>query len=598
MRFWKWEILAVFVAGGSIAAIIFLLVYFDGRRVPEWPYTINLTTLVSIIMTVFKAALLATVAEIISQEKWTWFQKGRRLIDLQRFDEASRGSLGSLKFFATIPKTVIATLAAAVTLVSLAIGPFSQQAIKTVTCQQSSPSGVASIPVANIADGGSFRYGAGLYRLYPDVQAALINGLTNPLGEDSAMAANCSTGNCTFPEYNAITHSTIGLCSACVDLTGQISAKNANYTLPGGGLYVSPEEQKPVLNIQDNDLKWLPVSALGNTSTEFGVSLNNMTLLLFTTAACALSPDSPRCANNVNVPSLDGGMRPLAISCALYPCVKNYHGFITNNRLTETLISTVPASPAAEIAPLYSTNTFHSHTVLKTPCAINTTLYTPTTFASLGPPHLFEPVLAPDGVPTTAPLECIYKLYWVLAAALASHLRDALLAGSCVATLDAPRTLHCPDAAFWLNAFWADGGATATSVGRVVDGLAAAATAQMRLRGHSLYASTSGGSDVRPDVLGTAVETTVCVRFEWAWLALPVGLLVLAALLLAAVIGEGYGDGRVPVWKGSVLPLLFCGFVERVRVEGVPDAGEMERMAKGMRVVMTRDGGVAGLADA
>lgn len=34
----------------------------------------------------------------ISQYKWSWFRRPRRLIDMVRFDEASRGLLGSLKF--------------------------------------------------------------------------------------------------------------------------------------------------------------------------------------------------------------------------------------------------------------------------------------------------------------------------------------------------------------------------------------------------------------------------------------------------------------------------------------------------------------------
>lgn len=33
----------------------------------------------------------------ISQLKWTWFKQSRRAIDLERYDQASRGPYGSLK---------------------------------------------------------------------------------------------------------------------------------------------------------------------------------------------------------------------------------------------------------------------------------------------------------------------------------------------------------------------------------------------------------------------------------------------------------------------------------------------------------------------
>lgn len=38
----------------------------------------------------------------MSQLKWSWFSKPRKLRDLQRFDEGSRGPWGSLKLFATV----------------------------------------------------------------------------------------------------------------------------------------------------------------------------------------------------------------------------------------------------------------------------------------------------------------------------------------------------------------------------------------------------------------------------------------------------------------------------------------------------------------
>lgn len=588
-----------------MVSIFVILIHFDGRRVPDWPYTINLSTLVSLMATLFRAALLAVVSEIISQMKWSWFQSRHRLIDMERFDQASRGVLGVLKFFGTVPKTTIGTSAAGVVLVSLAISPFSQQAIKSVICQEPNPSASASIPASNIASGGIFRYGAHLYRLEPNVQAAFINGLMNPLGKDSAIVTNCSTGNCTFPEYAGVTHSTIGLCSACIDLTDQITtiagSQGNNYTLPGG-LWVTPLEQGSVLSVGDNHLEWLSSQYFGNMSTAFRSSLNNVTILALTQADCSLSPKAHQCINNVNTVFFSGNMRPLAVSCAVYPCLKNFRGSVTVGQFTEELVSSIPATLEAE--GLTNVN-FHSHTALKMPCAVGGRLYDKTNFSLLpSPPFSFEPVLYilpsdPTARPEyiTAPYECIYKFYWATAAAVADFHRNFLFSGRCTGNGAAPGVLHCPDTAFWLNSFWADGKANLTFVADTMDRFTAAVTNRIRTDGSSLYRAM-GRDDARPDVMGLAKDTTLCVQFDWVWLALPVVLLIAGGLLLGAVIINGYFDKDQRVWKSSLLPLLFCGFVEHPRMPSSPNQDELEKMAKEMTVEFKNDHGVAGFVAA
>lgn len=59
---------------------------------------------------------------------------------------------------------------------------------------------------------------------------------------------------------------------------------------------------------------------------------------------------------------------------------------------------------------------------------------------------------------------------------------------------------------------------------------------------------------------GVAWETTVCTYVEWPWIALPAMLTTATAVLLAGVVGKSwrYRASR-PVWKSSILPLLFHG---------------------------------------
>ncbi|KAK5657155.1 hypothetical protein OQA88_3212 [Cercophora sp. LCS_1] len=590
---WKLEIFTLLLACGALVAMVVVLVRFDGKRVPEWEHSINLTTIVALISTFFRAALIAVMAEVISQAKWLWFGKSRRLIDLQRFDEASRGFAGALKFFATVPKTVIGTFGAAVIIVSAAIGPFTQQAIKTAVCQQPNPSANASIPVAGFANGNFYRFGAGLFRLNPDVQGALVNAVANPTGRDSVMSATCATGNCTFTEYNGITHSSMGLCSACLDISRFITLNGTrNYTLPNG-LYINTAAQNPAINIQHNTLRWLPPDNFGDAAPAFTAALANVTTLTFTQASCDLSPGMNNCTNNLNVSSLGVRMRPIAVTCAVHPCLKNFLGRISNGELEEELISTLPASPANE--GTFSGNGLHNYTALKTPCAVNDNVYDTSNFSLIPdaskfaviPPeaHAFEHVVAPNGENVTAPYECIYKLYWVYAMALSDFLKQFLFNGRCVESMSLPGTLNCPNEVFWFNEFWADGQTNASWIEGIMDKFAVAATNKLRVDGRSMYFG-----EARPDVVGMAHDTTVCVQLDWVWLLLPAGLLVVGMLLLVGIIVHGLLESGQPVWKSSVLPLLYCGLVEQPRLGHAPSEGELAERAKKTEVALRSDG--------
>lgn len=78
-----------------MAATLFAM---DGKPQPQWNVRIQPNALISIFSTVSSCAFMSAVAQCISQSKWLHFQKGGRVIDLQRFDQASRGAWGLLRF--------------------------------------------------------------------------------------------------------------------------------------------------------------------------------------------------------------------------------------------------------------------------------------------------------------------------------------------------------------------------------------------------------------------------------------------------------------------------------------------------------------------
>jgi hypothetical protein len=100
---WPFEIIAAVVSALAMAALIGVLYRYDGRVVQDLPLSLTLNSVVAILATVSRTALMIPVASGISQWKWSWFHphgailRGKKLEDLETFDNASRGSWGSLK---------------------------------------------------------------------------------------------------------------------------------------------------------------------------------------------------------------------------------------------------------------------------------------------------------------------------------------------------------------------------------------------------------------------------------------------------------------------------------------------------------------------
>lgn len=60
---WWLEGLAIVLSLLLLAAIVGLLYHFDGKEQPEWPYWINLNTVVATLSTILRAQLLLVAAE-------------------------------------------------------------------------------------------------------------------------------------------------------------------------------------------------------------------------------------------------------------------------------------------------------------------------------------------------------------------------------------------------------------------------------------------------------------------------------------------------------------------------------------------------------
>lgn len=121
-QLWIAELLSLFLAFASFAAIVAVLRVFDGAVQPNWRHNISINAVIAVLATSLRAFLVVISQEgrglstaslkgmlannftVISQFKWLWFKLSRPAIHMEYFDEASRGPWGSFLLFFRVPR--------------------------------------------------------------------------------------------------------------------------------------------------------------------------------------------------------------------------------------------------------------------------------------------------------------------------------------------------------------------------------------------------------------------------------------------------------------------------------------------------------------
>lgn len=602
LKHWSLEIITIVVAILLIAAIIVLLAYYDRKTMPEWPFDINLSTAINLLSTFLRAAMLAAVAEIVGQIKWTWFtERTRPLHHLQDFDSASRSVLGSLRLLAVVTWNfgftsagLLGIGAALVTIASLAVGPFTQQALKTSLCPTLAPNARAEIPVANYVPGRSsyYRVGAGSFQVETDMKGAMFAGLTNPDGKDNEVEVSCASSNCTWPDYGTgTTHASIGLCSACLDTTQFVSGPNKgdNLTLPDYESFINYRSGGmggQYMWVGYSNLTWASDIFSEDFALAASVAISNFSMLVATSSPCTPRKNSgfydcPHQMTHDNNEAYEGLGDYIAASCTLYPCMKEYRGTYTGSKYTEEIVRTQPALPNEQETTGYSYGS--NYTVIRSPCILddgdyfndtsNTTLashvmnastwYMPNNMSTA--PHVSGRTWANITLTnqldntvknTSVPNACLYKMSGIYASALSSQM-STIFDGDC--TYDNMQAGHisCGDS-WWLAPLWAEMNATFESIEGAIDDFTTTITNKLRMTGNG--PDVKIGDTPKPSyTLGLVYESSTCTYFDQRWVSLPIILVLICAFLLLWIIVKNYTDPDQPVWKGSVLPLMFFG---------------------------------------
>ena len=93
---WTWEILGWLSSAAVLSVVVITLAKHENRPVSQWPLSITINALLSVFAEIGQLLLLFPLVNCISQLKWLWFTRSKRLlVDFEAFDEASRGPWGS-----------------------------------------------------------------------------------------------------------------------------------------------------------------------------------------------------------------------------------------------------------------------------------------------------------------------------------------------------------------------------------------------------------------------------------------------------------------------------------------------------------------------
>lgn len=461
-----------------------------------------------------------------------------------------------------------------------AIAPFTQQSIKSYACQRPLHNISASMPAASYIDSRSVVVGGRTNLLYPDLKmmTAALEGIVSSANNSRTVPFDCPTGDCDFAPYSSLAY-----CSSCTDITSRVQEHldplylepvmihTWNYTVPGQDCRLSFKsvEGKPELGTSSfsgvtrshlNICPWDKTIPNNRSATSFMV-------MSLSRANCSqihedgFSKNVGCVGHPEQLPSLANVSGLVAMNCTLGLCVRDYTGRVRNGVLHETVTNSLAPSMLPEEAHTAM------YKILKLPCIVDSETYDTSNISQIpSAPGRNLTVVNLDGRNITAPLECVFATNADLPLAIGHFLHVGLLqtkrakeqggedeGGTCSLNSVDGSSFCDP---WYLEPLFRSGRPTAGTISSDMDGIAVGISNRMRAVGSNAYGDGPGV------VLGTVIQTTVCVRVDWPWLLFPAALVLLTVILFVMVLIKArhseVADGQ-PVWKSSAVVPFFHG---------------------------------------
>ncbi|KAI0907301.1 hypothetical protein F4823DRAFT_626437 [Ustulina deusta] len=225
---WTPEIVCEVFSVAFLLAMIILLSRLDGRPLSTWNIAVSANAVIAILSIASKASLIYALGQTISQLKWLHLlKKPDGLKHLQHYDDASRGPLGAIRMFWTVPSaSLVAYLASLTILFALAFEPFSQQLLhydEQVIAYPDQPSSVSFSTVYDFDSQGVDGASSVIVGSRDNpMKAAIVNGVYDVVKDPPF---SCPGSTCSYPTFT-----TLGVCSECEDITSTIEKTRVNIT--------------------------------------------------------------------------------------------------------------------------------------------------------------------------------------------------------------------------------------------------------------------------------------------------------------------------------------------------------------------------------
>lgn len=262
IRIWGPETASTALSIGLLACIIAILKAYDGKPQPELSSNLTLNGLIQFLAAITQFSFSYPLARALGQLKWLWFlpSDARPLQDFEAYDEACRGSWGSLQLVfrlrgSGIRNKLVTQVAALVLASAILSGPFTQQALKfDMATLSPSPNGTAVLKRVTSMS----RTANGQFTVLDSdtlsIRSAIFHAAQAMLDPHQQTIAplqpNCSTESCSWEPYT-----TIGICSKIVNITATNATgiqQNENFTMflldkffNTTSLFSMPESQDP-----------------------------------------------------------------------------------------------------------------------------------------------------------------------------------------------------------------------------------------------------------------------------------------------------------------------------------------------------------------
>ncbi|KAF2828887.1 hypothetical protein CC86DRAFT_454524 [Ophiobolus disseminans] len=581
---WAFEIFAVVVSAASIVAIVAVLYRENGKPLSAWKIGISLNTVVATLGTLARTNLAFAISSCVGQQKWSWFQrKSDKITAFERFDEATRGPLGGAKLFFWLRFRHWAALGALVTVGVVAFDPFLQLVISNVgRLDDVVATQNATIGQALTMGGGQsvrwFKTGP-LGRVNttqgillpqgtenrPDlgIVSALYNGFSNSSLYRSVSADfQCTTGNCTWAPFV-----TAAVCNRCEDVSVDLksasgSGKEGSNVAMQSNVMISPDNYTtfslPYANIKNYNLPlkdfagdWWNYTTYGGKIARTFMTTNTtydprQTLRFQELETLLMAFLMVRVSDEWLQSGLPWNQtKPVATECALYLCAKEYESRSQGNALKDTVTASwATRDPLSYRVDEKAGLQFDMKIASAYDKDQGNKLYEPLVGLVKHDLRLVLPPEAADKhrIPTGG-INVTQPFIQTLTEALLTFRGATPRMEQKNFTLMAFPEIRAPA---MMDALW-----NSTNLTTTFDNVAKSLTNHIR-------------SDSPDRHQGTTQNWIIYIRVRWAYLAYPIGMLVIGMSYVISTIIES-ARLRMPVWKEAALPTLLYGLDEETQ---------------------------------